>query len=71
MRPVGLRAILCRRPDQLPALKGPRAGSDRSGPAIVTKSCSKRLNGGAKVKTKNQKDSPELYLKTHFDRPFH
>jgi hypothetical protein len=29
MRPVGLRAILCRRLTQLPALKGLRAGSDR------------------------------------------
>jgi hypothetical protein len=53
MRPVGLRAILCRRLTQLPALKGLRAGSDRVSPAIVTKSCSKRLNGGAKFKIKD------------------
>jgi hypothetical protein len=53
MRPVGLRAILCRRLTQLPALKGLRAGSDRVSPATGTKSCSKRLNGGSKGQTKN------------------
>jgi hypothetical protein len=69
MRPVGLRAILCRRLTQLPhqrlcrprcrelcerpALKGLRAGSDRVSPAIGTKSCSKRLNGGSKGQKKN------------------
>ena len=63
MRPVGLRSIFHRRLTQLPhqrlcrprcrelcerpALKGPRAGSDRVSPAIGEKSCSKRLNGGA------------------------
>jgi hypothetical protein len=52
--PVGLRAILCRRLTQLPALKGLRAGSDRVSPAIGTKSCSKRLNGGSKDQTRPQ-----------------
>ena len=63
MRPVGLRAILCRRLTQLPALKGLRAGSDRVSPAIGTKSCSNRLNGGGtgqikKNKTKTTSPNP-------------
>ena len=52
MRPVGLRAILRRRLTQLPALKGLRAGSDRVSPATGAKSCSNRLNGESKAKTK-------------------
>ncbi len=66
MRPVGLRAILCRRLTQLPALKGLRAGSDKVSPAIGTKSCSKRLHGGSKGQTKKHSKDPIQTLNTRY-----